>query len=155
MALICTCNFPKDWHTFPKIRCQDRQRKWQCDRKWPAPIWRKRRNQNKEEKNPHHFLYNFSCERQTEACLIFTTHITAHTETLRFVQSVTSSCGSAEAGMHCERRSVYLVEIVSILPQTEHLLFIWGRTALSRKLKLERNSDVRNTADQEVTSSHP
>lgn len=55
MALSCTCNFPKDWYTFPRIWCQGRQRKWQCDRKWPAPapIWRKRRNQKKEKKTTH------------------------------------------------------------------------------------------------------
>lgn len=79
MALICTCNFPKDWYTFPKIWCQDRQRNWQCERKWPAPvpIWRKRRNQKKESSTlkAHHFLYDFSCERQTKHVLLL--HLTS------------------------------------------------------------------------------
>lgn len=39
--------------------------------------------------------------------------------------------------------SVYLVEVLSSLPQTKHLLFIRGCFGLSRKLKLEGNSSVR------------
>lgn len=49
---------------------------------------------------------------------------------------------------------VYLVEFLSSLPQTKHLLFIRGRCALSRKLNLERNSKVRKAFDQEKTKLH-
>lgn len=52
--------------------------------------------------------------------------------------------------------SVYLVEFLSGLPQTKHLLLIGGCCALSRKLQFERNSDVRNrknTLKKKILSS--
>lgn len=63
----------------------------------------------------------------------------------------TSACRARQEG--CCRMSVYLVEFFSGLPQTKHLLLIGGCCALSRKLKFERKSDVRNTSVQEEHTS--
>lgn len=66
--------------------------------------------------------------------------MTAHTKTLRMLSEMSYA------------KCAYLVEVVSSLPQTKHLLFIWSCLALSRKLKLEGKSSVRKTFDQDPRS---